>query len=224
MGRGFLAGWLVVLVAASAEASPASARERAAVRLKVLSRAQALVGKSTLAKSGFTDDCSGFARAAFQAANIDLFAGPVLLRDNGVTGIWRTANAAGALHRRAPAPGDLVFFRETYDRNRDGLRNDGLTHVGVVEEIEPDGTLTFIHRSSTGVTRAKANLASPAVHRAPTGELLNDYLRVKSASTRAYLTGELFAGFASADALAAPVAPAPPRLSARNRPPVRRAR
>jgi hypothetical protein len=60
-----------------------------------------------------------------------------------------------------PSPGDLVFFKETWDRNRDGKMNDGLAHVGVVESIDTDGTVTFVHRSGSGMTRARLNLDAP---------------------------------------------------------------
>src|SRR5205814_10151917 len=114
---------------------------------------------------------------------------------HGVTAIWYAAREKNALHQRAPAKGDLVFFRETYDRNRDGRRDDGLTHVGVVESVEPDGTVVFVHRSGAGVTRGRVNPARPRDRE------VNDWLRVKSRHAPAALTGELFAGYASARAL-----------------------
>ncbi len=103
----------------------------------------------------------------------------------------------------APRPGDLFFFEETYDRNRDGRRNDGLTHIGVVERVEPDGVVTFIHRGGKGIARARLFLPEPETHwRKETREVLNDYLRRPSRTLRAYLTGELFVGFASPEPLA----------------------
>src|SRR4051812_17345549 len=45
--------------------------------------------------------------------------------------LYRTARRRRALKRSKPLPGDVVFFRETYDRNRNGKLDDGYTHVGI---------------------------------------------------------------------------------------------
>jgi hypothetical protein len=116
-----------------------------------------------------------------------------------VTAIHRKASALGALHER-PRPGDLVFFRETHDRNRDGKRNDGLTHIGVVERVGKDGTVTFVHRAGNGVKRAKLNLRNPDVRRDARGRVLNDWLRRPDGISEIRLTGQLVAGFATVDA------------------------
>ena len=166
-------------------------------------RAVKLVGVRSLKRVArhVPDDCSGLVRTSYESAGIDLVSGGFRPGENAVSAIWRLARRAGALHRRAPRPGDLVFFRETYDRNRDGRRNDGLTHIGVVETVRADGTVTFIHRASRGVTRSKLNPRKPRLFRTERGETLNDYLRPKSKRLRAYLTGELFVGYAAADRL-----------------------
>ena len=103
-------------------------------------------------------------------------------------------------HRRKIRPGDLVFFDNTYDRNRNGRRDDPLSHIAIVETVERDGTATLIHLGSGGVVRIRMNLREPDVNRAEDGRILNDYLRARrdgdSPRTR-YLTGELWAGTAS---------------------------
>ncbi|WP_341868193.1 CHAP domain-containing protein [Corallococcus sicarius] len=162
----------------------------------IVARAAQLVGARKLDRS-VPNDCSGLVRLAYLQAGIDLVAHGFLAGENAVTGIFRRAQAAGAVHRLKPRPGDLAFFRETYDRNRDGKRNDGMTHVAVVERVDPDGTVTFIHRGGKGVARSHMNLAFPTVHRQAKGALLNDYIRPASKGLRAYLAGELFVAFAS---------------------------
>jgi hypothetical protein len=144
------------------------------------------------------DDCTGLVRLAYASAGINLMDGGGLPGNNGVTNLFRRAKHLGALHSTHPRPGDIVFFRETYDRNRDGRRDDGLTHVALVERVEPGGQLTLIHRGSKGVARTRMNLLHPSTHRvARGGAVANDYLRRASGAQRAYVTGELFAGFAS---------------------------
>ena len=166
----------------------------------IVERAVQLVGVKHLGRvdRGVPDDCSGLVRLAYQKAGIDLVSHGFLEGENAVSAIYRRAQGQGALHLRRPRPGELVFFRETYDRNRDGLRNDGMTHIGVVESVEPEGTVTFIHRGGKGIARSRMNLLFPRTHRIGAGgPVLNDYLRAASRGQRAWLTGELFVGFAS---------------------------
>ena len=206
-------------VGASAGRGSRPPRAKAPVRQRVgeriAARATGLVGVASLRTVSRTvpDDCTGLVRLAYSSAGIDLMAaGPGRKGDNGVTHLYRAARARGALHRAKPRPGDLVFFRETYDRDGDNLRDDGLTHVGVVERVEPGGLITFIHRGGKGIARARMHLRWPATHRGRKGrEVLNDYLRRASRRHRAYVTGELFAGFASPEPLAAPPVVGPSR-------------
>jgi cell wall-associated NlpC family hydrolase len=150
------------------------------------------------------DECTGFVRLAYRQAGVELLGPEALATDNGVTAIYRHAQALGALHSHRPRPGDLAFFEETYDRNRDGKRNDGLTHVALVTGVEPDGTVHFLHRVSAGVRQSVMNLSHRDLARGPSGERWNDVLRSASKKLRAYLTGELFAAYASVDALLSP--------------------
>ncbi|WXH30754.1 hypothetical protein WA016_04727 [Myxococcus stipitatus] len=170
----------------------------------IVSRSSQLVGERNLARlsRGMPNDCSGFVRLAYLSAGIDLVAHGFLAGENAVSAIFRRATAGGRIHHNAPRPGDLVFFRETYDRNRDGRRNDGMTHVGVVEGMGKDGTVTFIHRGSKGVARSRMNLAYPEKHQlSQGGPVVNDFLRPATKRSRAYLTGELFVAFASPEGL-----------------------
>ncbi|MFP2927046.1 CHAP domain-containing protein [Pyxidicoccus sp. 3LG] len=181
---------------------------------RIAARATGLVGVTSLRSVSSTvpDDCTGLARLAYTSAGLDLMAGPGRKGDNGVTHIYRVMRRRGALHRSKPRPGDLVFFRETYDRDGDGRRDDGLTHVGVVERVEPGGLVTFVHRGGKGIARSRMHLRWPTRHHARSSrEVLNDYLRRASRQHRAYVTGELFAGFASPEPLARPPSVSRPR-------------
>jgi hypothetical protein len=163
---------------------------------RLAARAGELVGLSTLkvVAPQLPDDCTGLVRAVYEAEGAQLLQSGVV-GDNGVTAMWRFAFQRSALHTHRPAPGDLAFFRETYDRNRDGLENDGLTHVGVVESVDAEGTVTFVHRSGKGVTRAKVDPGSPL------DKGRNDFLRPRSKRSPALLTGELFVTWAAAERL-----------------------
>ena len=148
------------------------------------------------------DDCSGLVRLVYGRFGVDPIAGEALRGDNAVTAIWRHAYRLGALKRSSPKPGDLVFFRNTWDRNRDGRPNDGLTHVGVVERVEPDGTVIFIHRAGSGVRRGHLRIDRPGERADESGRVLNDYVRHADRSGAPRLAGQLFAGFASFASLA----------------------
>ena len=137
-------------------------------------------------------------RAAFSSVGLDLMA-EARPGDNAVTAIFRYAQQHGRVYEAGrPMPGDLVFFRETYDLNRDGRHNDGLTHIGLVEDVDARGTVTVIHRVARGVVRYRMNLATPDVRKDPdTGQVVNDSLRSPGPSRRELLTGQLFAGYAT---------------------------
>ncbi|WNG50879.1 CHAP domain-containing protein [Archangium minus] len=163
-------------------------------------RASLWVGLPSLSRvsRSVNDDCSGLANLAYRKRGLSLMHDRPIPGEGGVASIYRKAKALGALHDK-PRPGDLVFFRETYDRNRDGRRNDGLTHIGVVERVERDGTVTFVHRAGGGVKRSKLHLTRPSLRRDARGRVLNDYLRRSEKVARPRLAGELLAGFATVD-------------------------
>ncbi|QSQ26591.1 CHAP domain-containing protein [Pyxidicoccus parkwayensis] len=179
---------------------PARPAPPAGPRETVLATARALVGKPQVVINGrkYPADCTGLIEGVYAQAGIT-FRGTLKPGDNGVTALYRHARARGRVYTEGrPTPGDLVFFRETYDQNRDGRRNDGLTHVGIVDAVDEDGTVTVIHRVRRGVVRYHMNLARPGLPRDPkTGEVLNDLLRHPGPNKDPVLTGQLFASFGS---------------------------
>jgi peptidoglycan DL-endopeptidase CwlO len=163
-------------------------------RDKVVATARQLVGRSNAG-----NDCTGFIATVFRRAGVDLI-GRAHVGENGVTGLYRFATEHGRVYSGGwPVPGDLVFFRETYDVNRDGRTdNDGLTHVGLVDSVDADGTVEVIHRVSRGVVRYRMNLKRPDLHADPrTGQTLNDYLKTPGPGHREVLTGQLFWAYAT---------------------------
>lgn len=143
-------------------------------------------------------DCSHFVRDAFLELGIDVFASDAAGGANGVRLVHRFVEQHGRNDATRVAPGDLVYFDDTWDKNRNRRVDDPLTHVGIVESLEPDGTIFVIHRSGRGVVRDPMNLARPADHKDETGRTINAYLRSPTAPAGAgarRLMGELFAGF-----------------------------
>jgi hypothetical protein len=169
-------------------------------RTAIVRTAAKLVGATTIESKGrrIAYDCAGVTRAIFLEHGIDLYDGGATdPKANGVRLIYAHMRRHGTLHQGPVVhPGDLVFFNNTWDFNGDGQLNDPLTHVGVVERVEPDGTVVFISRVAEAIERYRMNLGLPHVHNTPDGRVLNDYMRRKLSTDpedMGHLTGELFA-------------------------------
>ena len=172
------------------------------IRSAIALSASQLVGARTITSQGkqIAYDCAGVARAIFLKHGIDLYSDiPSDPKANGVKLIYSHVQRHGTLHQGPSAdPGDLVFFDNTWDFNGDGQLNDPLTHVGVVERVEPDGTVVFISRVSGAIERYRMNLDWPHVHKTAEGRTLNDFIRRKlptDPEETNRLTGELFSAF-----------------------------
>jgi hypothetical protein len=156
------------------EAPDPHARERARIARAAARR----VGRP------FRGDCSAFVLRAYRDAGVAVApAGPYRSRTEALFHASRPV--------RAPRPGDLAFFHDTYDRNRDRRLGDRFTHVAVVESV--DGTeVVLVHRGRRGVERSRMDVTRPDDPRA------NDRLRVRrpgDAPGTPYLSGELFTAF-----------------------------
>ncbi|HLZ32567.1 MAG TPA: CHAP domain-containing protein [Nitrospira sp.] len=171
-------------------------------RTAIVRTAVRLLGATTIQVNGkrIAYDCAGVTRAIFLEHGIDLYdSGTTDPGANGVKLIHNHLSRHGKFHQGpAVRPGDLVFFDNTWDYNGDGILNDPLTHVGIVERQEPDGTVVFISRVAGAIERYRMNLALPQIHKTEKGRILNDYIRRKDPGDHpdtGYLTGQLFAGF-----------------------------
>lgn len=161
-----------------------------------------LIGRYRIEIGGrrYASDCSGLVQGVYATQQIDLYDGlGELDGGNGVGRIYTHVVEHGRIHYGPTVqPGDLVFFHNTWDFNHDGVPNDPLTHVGIVETVERNGTVIFLSWVSGGVDRYRMNLRQPGIHKTAEGRVLNDYIRRKgrgdSEATR-YLTGQLFAAF-----------------------------
>ena len=141
---------------------------------------------------GFRDDCSGFIEAVYARAGTPVH--------GSTAALWEQARARGATHRdRLPRPGDLAFFDNTYDRNRNGLVDDPLSHIAVVVSVDANGTVHMVHRGSRGIAALVLN-TDHADERQHDGAIANDYLRSLGygAADGPRLTAQLLRGFASA--------------------------
>ncbi len=150
----------------------------------------------------YNPDCSGFVAFVFHLTGLNLL--EIYGKgDSGVSAIWDGLEEFGLIlePKEKLLPGDIVFFDNTADINRNLFWDDKLSHIGMVESIDEYGTITYTHYGSKGVVRAKMNLSHPKEYSAMIdGEKyrLNDLLRVskKRGINPKYLSGALYRGAA----------------------------
>lgn len=123
------------------------------------------LGKTKLNVNGkvFNLDCSGTVMAIYYYAGIDLSKDFNKYNGGGTSRIYQYLDDNELLYdTKMPEPGDIVFWDNTYDSNGDGIRNDKLTHMGIVVEIEENGTITYLHEHyRKGIILESMNLKNP---------------------------------------------------------------
>ena len=160
----------------------------------VLEAAARLQGATRVAVKGetFRSDCSGFVTACWYAAGRDLVDSEAK-GTSGTAQIYDTLSREGRLVDPVHAhPGDIVFFHNTYDRNRNGVRDDRFSHVALVESVDADGTVHYAHFASGRVKRGVLNPRHPDDPIGPGKKPWNSYLRRGGGKV---LAGQLFVGF-----------------------------
>ncbi|MBN2799512.1 MAG: CHAP domain-containing protein [Deltaproteobacteria bacterium] len=144
------------------------------------------------APKGFRTDCSGFVMACGARAGVPL--------SGSSADLWDRARAAHAIHhRKLPKVGDIAFFDNTYDRDKDGRWDDDLTHVAVVIAVSEAGDILLAHAgTSRGRSELRMNLKRPDEARDERG-VVNDYLRSpgRDEDKERYLASHLWRGFAT---------------------------
>lgn len=182
------------------------ALDQSDLQARLAARGASLLGQGRerfhAAGQTFNGDCSGFVEAVYALEGIPLkrlLTAAAPREDSAVAQAWAAAGRFGARWRGGewPSPGDLVFFDDTWDRNGNGRRDDPLTHLGLVEWVDVDGTVTFLHRAGQGVTRGQLNLRRPDAARGEDGRPLNAPLRRRAGreDDAPSLAGQLFVGF-----------------------------
>ena len=120
-------------------------------------------GKTSLSVNGkkYKMDCSGVVRAIYQKAGIDLAQDFKKYKGGGVQRIHETLRSKGLTYRpTVPVPGDLIFWDNTYDANKNGRADDVLSHIGmVVTSDKRTGEVVYVHHhEKKGIVFEKMNL------------------------------------------------------------------
>ncbi len=161
-------GGLPAAAPAGREAPQTDVRRMDARQRNLVAAGHDLVGRDALYVGGtrYNDDCTGTVLAVYAAAGINLDAHFERYTGSGVHRVYQMMQRHALYYpARAwehPAPGDVVFFDNTFDRNGDERWNDELTHVGMVMAVAADGTISYVHNHiRTGVTIERMNLRHP---------------------------------------------------------------
>ncbi len=109
---------------------------------------------------------SGFVKMVFLNKRVDLTDVENKKDDSGkwlstTEMIYNYVNTNGKLYKENPKVGDIVFFDNTFDKDKDKEFNDKLTSIGVVVEIDNEGTIYFLYKTSKGVKLRMMNLKHP---------------------------------------------------------------
>ncbi len=182
---------------ASCASAPGRIREESRVQaLPEAGRVQAtlaegagyVLGKESLNIRGkkFALDCTGVVLAIYYYAGLDLAGDFPKYSGNGVTRLYKSLEQEKLLYNtNQPETGDIIFWDNTYDRNKDGRLNDTLTHVAMVVTSKKDGTIEYIHHNyRKGIIIEYMNLLNPDVfQKLDRGEMriINSPMRMKTA-------------------------------------------
>lgn len=170
--------------------------EQDELRKKIVLIANQSLGISSFSfnSRSFLFDCSGFIFYVYYKAGVDL--GLYLVDQTpfgGVHQLYLIANNYFSVSQMSFNIGDIIIFDNTYDRNKNGKNDDLFTHVALIVEIKDDGTITYIHKSNSGVVKGYMNLLKNDLHMI-NGEVINSYL---NDSGNNGLSSKLFNTFAS---------------------------
>lgn len=150
-------------------------------------------------KRKFAKDCSGVVSAIYYYAGIDLQKYYSSYSGSGTERIYKTLKARNLLKKTwLPAIGDIVFWDNTYDRNKNGKADDNLTHLGIVVSIDKKGNIVYAHdHYREGVIFENMNLRLKDTYTTDSGSnsvVINSPMRMRNSSTgdHNWLASQLF--------------------------------
>jgi peptidoglycan DL-endopeptidase CwlO len=164
-------------------------------RQAIVDYAASLVGTNNLRpiNQNFKNDCSGFVNGVYAMKGRKIAYAKVRKDRSLSQSLFLTLEDKGlAFKEGRPNVADAVFFSNTYR-----TPYNSITHVGLVEKVGDDGTVSILHYASGKVARISMNLRHPDTHKDPGGRTINDYVRKDAGerSRKEYLAGALFHSF-----------------------------
>ncbi len=113
----------------------------------------------------WTNSSSGFIKMVFLKFKVNITKSKIIKNERGkwlsITElIFQFIKENGKLYKNKNYQiGDLIFFNNTYDKNRDGKLNDELTSIGLITNIDKENTISFLINMSGKVTLKYMNLS-----------------------------------------------------------------
>jgi hypothetical protein len=160
-------------------------------RREILDYARSLLGVKRLSEidGRFKNDCSGFVNGVYAVKGRKIKYKYVRAGRSLSESLYLTLKDRNLTYPDIPPqPADAVFFKNTLENSYDKV-----THVGLVEEVQTDGTVVVLHYGSGRVCRLKMNLRHPYDYKNDRGEIINDYLKRNGGrQARGDLSGALF--------------------------------
>ena len=155
-------------------------------QLLLIEGAGSMLGKDRLVVRGkeFRVDCTGVVMAIYYYAGIDLTPAMTGYTGNGVARVYKYLRKKNLLYETEyPAPGDIIFWDNTWDANDDGEYNDYFTHIGMVMEVDETGLITYVHHNyRKGIITEYMNLTDPDTDRKTRGNeviIINSPMRMR---------------------------------------------
>ena len=134
---------------------------------KIIKNAKSLLNTKNyrfIKNANFNWDCSGTVLAAHYISGLDLRKNYLKHPGNGVKRLYEISkkDLKTIYKSKFPLPGDVIFWSNTYDKNRNKKWDDPLTHTGIVISVDKNGTIKYLHLDYTrGVVVAYMNLFHP---------------------------------------------------------------
>ena len=184
-----------------------NAKEIADIKKKLIEGAEKYKEAKNLTVKGrnFNMDCSGVVAALYYYAEIDLQKYFPDYIGTGTERIYKTLKDRKLLKKTwLPEPGDIIFWDNTFDRNRNGKDDDNLTHMGMVVSCDKQGNITYIHYNySRGIVYEYMNIRYKNYEsQVVKGEniIMNSPMRIKGGNrgSKNWLAGQLVNCFAEA--------------------------
>ena len=152
---------------------------------------------------GFLDkkdggDCSGFVSLVNKNINNIYFAETNLLKFYSEKGLKSQAifnfyKKRNLISQTSPKLGDLVFFSNTTSQTK-SKNKQIVTHLGIIDRIEDDGTIRFMHNTRGKNKSGFINLFQKNSHKIG-GKVVNSYIVACKGGNTDCLTSNRFAGF-----------------------------
>ena len=165
-------------------------RQSRDARAVVVQRARRTLNGEALSVRGlsFEADPVGFAQACFWDAGIDLLQrwSAVDPDMDSLSQLYHAARRHGSLHTHQPRAGDLIFWGPRPGEQREPIQ------LGVVTQVEADGTIHSMGVFQEGPQRIRTNLRHPAQEQDASGKRINHLLGRPNPQTSA----QLFRAFA----------------------------